>query len=88
MAEEFQEYITFTVTNKDGQEVEMAVVDEFDFDHKHYVVGAMIEGDTINEEGMYIYRAKLVDDGFVAEKIESSSKYQEIAEAYMAMEQE
>ena len=30
-----QEYITFTVTTKDGAEVEMAVVDEFEFEKKH-----------------------------------------------------
>ena len=57
--EDFKEYATFTVTNKDGEEVELAVVDEFDFEHKHYVVGALIEGDTINEDGLFIYSRKV-----------------------------
>ena len=28
MADEYNEYVTFTVTDKDGNEVELAVVDE------------------------------------------------------------
>ena len=43
MENEFNEYVTFTITTKDGEEVEMAVVDEFDFEDKHYVVGALIK---------------------------------------------
>ena len=65
--EDFKEYATFTVTNKEGEEVELAVVDEFDFEHKHYVVGALIEGDTINEDGLFIYKAKITEDDFTVE---------------------
>lgn len=32
MENEYQEYVTFHVTAKDGFDVEMAVVDEFDFE--------------------------------------------------------
>ena len=42
MENEFQEYVTFFITAKDGSEVELAVVDEFDFEDKHYVVGAVL----------------------------------------------
>jgi hypothetical protein len=87
MNEEYEEYITFTVKAKDGKEVEMAVVDEFDFEHKHYVVGALIEGDTINEEGLYIYKAKVMADDFEVEKITSQEDYQKIAKAYMELEE-
>lgn len=86
MDEEFEEYITFTVNNKDGQEVEMAVVDEFDFEHKHYIVGALIEGDTINEDGLYIYKAKIMADDFAVEKITNQADYQKIAKAYMELD--
>ena len=48
MENEFQEYVTFHVTARDGSDVELAVVDEFDFEDKHYVVGAVVEDDTIN----------------------------------------
>lgn len=86
MAEEFEEYIIFTVTDSEGKEVEMAVVDEFDYNHRHYVAAALVEGDSISEDGMYIYRVKETEDDFTVEKIESASEYKEIAEAYMEME--
>ena len=88
MSEEFQEYVTFTVTNKEGQPVEMAVVDEFDYEHKHYVVGAVIENDVINEEGLYIYKAIIDGDDFTVEKIHNAIDYQKIAQAYMEMDEE
>lgn len=84
--EDFKEYATFKTTNKEGEELELAVVDEFDFENKHYVVGALIEGDTINEEGLYIYKAQITDDDFTVEKIKNQVDYQKIARAYMELE--
>lgn len=86
--EDFKEYATFTVTNKEGEEVELAVVDEFDFEHKHYVVGALIEGDTINEDGLFIYKAKITEDDFSVEKITNKLDYEKISKAYMEMDEE
>ena len=80
---DLQEYITFTVTTKDGTEVEMAVVDEFEFEKKHYVVGAVIENDTIKEDGCYIYRSVFKGDDFSVEKITNAADYRKITEAYM-----
>lgn len=88
MEKDFNEYITFTITAKDGAEVEMAVVDEFDFENKHYVVGAVIEDDTIREDGLYIYKSVIESDDFKVEKITREFEYQRIAEAYMEMEDE
>ena len=87
MEHEFQEYVTFHVTTKDGKEVEMAVVDEFDFEGKHYVVGALVQDDTIVDEGRYIYLSKMQEDGFSVEKITREFEYKRIAEAYMEMEE-
>ena len=81
------EYITFHVTSKDGADIEMAVVDEFDFENKHYVVGALVEDDTINEEGLYIYRSIIEGDDFKVEKIAREFDYKRIAKAYMEMEE-
>ena len=83
---DFQEYVTFYVTTQDGTKVEMAVEDEFEFEHKNYVAAALIEGDTINEEGIYIYKAKIVDDEIVAEKITNKVDYERVVKAYMEME--
>lgn len=86
MEKDFNEYITFHVTAKDGSDIEMAVMDEFEYDHKQYVVGAVVEGDTILEDGLYIYRSIIEGDDFKVEKIEKESEYKKIAEAYMEME--
>lgn len=87
MEEEFQEYVTFTVTDKEGKEVEMAVVDEFEFEHKIYVVGAVIEDDMINEDGLYIYKAKVNGEELAVEKITNQINYEKIAKAYMELEE-
>ena len=81
-----QEYITFHVTSKDGEDIEMAVVDEFEFRHKNYVVGAVVKDDCVMEEdGVYIYRARQKDDDFEVEPITSASEFEEIAKAYSEM---
>ncbi len=84
---DYNEYITFHVTAKDGSEVEMAVMDEFDFEGKHYVVGAVIQDDTILDEGRYIYESVMNGDDFTVEKIKREFDYNRIAKAYMEMEE-
>lgn len=88
MSMEYNEYVTFSVTTKTGDTVEMAVVDEFDFENKHYVVGSLIKDDEIIEEGRYIYKCvmKESDEEFKVEKIAREFEYNRIAEAYMSME--
>lgn len=86
MENEFQEYVTFYVTTKDGSEVELAVVDEFDFEDQHYVVGALVEDDTINDEARYIYLSIIDGDDFTVKKIEKEFDYNRIANAYLHME--
>lgn len=87
MEKEFDEYITFTTTTKDGSEVEMAVMDEFDFEGKHYVVGAVIKDDAIQDDGRYIYESVVKGDEFAVEKIKREFDYKRIAQAYMEMEE-
>lgn len=86
MQEEFKEYATFITTNKEGNEIEMAVMDEFEFEHKNYVVGALIEENTINEEGLFIFRIKEMGEEIKVEKIINQTEYQKIAQVYMEME--
>ncbi|MEE1100753.1 MAG: DUF1292 domain-containing protein [Agathobacter sp.] len=83
--EEFNEYITFTITTSEGQEVEMAVVDEFTFENKDYVAAAKVVDDTIDEEGLYIYKVKIGEEDFTVEKINNKVDYEKIARAYMEM---
>lgn len=86
MENEYKEYVTFQVTAKDGSEVELAVVDEFDFEHKHYVTGALIKDDVIDEEGVYIYRCIVKEEDFTVEKITDEEEYKKVINAYMKME--
>ena len=88
MENNFEEYITFHVTASDGSDVEMAVMDEFDFEGDHYVVGAVIKDDTIDDEGCYIYKSIIKGDTFTVEKIKREFDYKRIAEAYMSMDEE
>ncbi|MBQ8327079.1 MAG: DUF1292 domain-containing protein [Lachnospiraceae bacterium] len=84
---EYNEYVTFHVTAKDGSDVEMAVMDEFDFENEHYVVGAVIQDDTILDDGRYIYRSVIEGEDFKVEKIKREFDYNRIAQAYMNMEE-
>ena len=86
MENEFQEYVTFVVTTRDGSKAELAVVDEFEFENKQYVVGALIEGDVINDDARYIYEADVKDDELVVKKIAKEFDYNRIANAYLHME--
>lgn len=86
MEEEFKEYITFRVTTGDGTEVEMAVVDEFEFEHKNYVAAAKVNGDTIDEEGIFIYRIKATEEDFSVEKITNKFEYEKVSKAYIELE--
>ena len=86
MENEFQEYATFVVTTRDGSKAELAVVDEFEFENKQYVVGALIEGDVINDDARYIYEADVKDDELVVKKIAKEFDYYRIANAYLHME--
>ena len=88
MENNFEEYVTFHITASDGSEVEMAVVDEFDFEDDHYVVGAVVKDDTIDDEGRYIYKSVIKGDTFTVEKIKREFDYKRIAEAYMNMDEE
>lgn len=88
MEQNFEEYVTFHVTASDGSDVEMAVVDEFDFEDDHYVVGAVVKDDTIDDEGRYIYKSVIKGDTFTVEKIKREFDYKRIAEAYMNMDEE
>ncbi len=85
MSEEYNEYIIFTVTDKDGNEIEMAVVDEFEYDHKEYVAAALVQGEEILEDGVYIYGVKTAEE-FTVEKIENPDVYAKVAEAYLNMD--
>ena len=86
MSEEFMEYTTFHVTAKDGSDVELAVIAEFEFEKKNYVAAARIENDTVSEEGVYIYRVKADGDDLRFEMITDAAEYEKVVNAYLELE--
>ncbi len=85
MNEEFEEYTVFVIEDKDGNEVEMAVVDEFSYEDVAYVAAAKVEGDSISEDGVFIFKVEEDSEDFLVSKIEDPEQYQKVAEAYLAM---
>ncbi len=80
-----EEYITFEVETREGTAVELAVIDEFEFEKKNYVAAALVKGDEIDDENLYIYKLKMNGDDFSVEKIVPQTEYQRVARAYMEM---
>ena len=58
---------------------------QFEFENKAYVAAALVEGDTVSDEGCFIYRIKVGEDDFKVEKITNQIDYNRVAEAYMEM---
>ena len=82
---EIGEYVTFHVTARDGRDVEMAVVDEFDIENRHYGVGSVVEDDEIKADGQYIYRCHIKDDDFTVEPILDPKEFDRVSRAYMKL---
>ena len=82
--EEYMEFDTFMITMSDGKEQECAIVDEFDFEGKHYILAAEIHNDQVSD-GAYLCRSRNEADGFVVERIETKAEYDRAAKAYEAL---
>ena len=85
--DEMMEYITFEVKTKEGKTIEMAIVDEFQYEHKQYIAASVIDGDTITE-GKYIYRYIGKTDDFTVQQINDPKEFERIAAAYLELEAE
>jgi len=80
-----KEYVIFTITTSDGSEVEMAVIDEFEFEHKDYIAAGRVNGNMVDNENIYIYKLKAREDDFNVEQIKSMVEYERIGKAYLEM---
>lgn len=79
--EEMNEYETFTV-ELNGTDREWAIIDEFDFEDKHYLICGEVKGDEITEDGLYLFEGKSEGEELEVKNIESEEEYNRIAEAY------
>ena len=79
--EELLEYDTFSL-EMDGKEVEFAITEEFDLEGKHYILCGVVMGDEINDEDLYLFRAKMNGDEIEVESIENEADYNHVVEEY------
>lgn len=82
MSDEYLEYEVFSDVTSDGREIELAIVDKFDFEGNSYVVAALVEGDEISEEGLFVYHLNGSGDEAEIEKIADPDEYSRVADAY------
>ena len=81
--QEFFEYETFML-ELNGEEMEFAITEEFDFEEKHYILCGKVNGDML-EEGVYLFRAISEETEITVEIIETEKEYDRIVEAYYEM---
>ncbi|MBQ0059119.1 MAG: DUF1292 domain-containing protein [Lachnospiraceae bacterium] len=82
---EMKSYTTFFVTDREGNEVELAVVDEFRVEGAPYIAAARIEGDEVNENQVFLYKVKVGEEDFEVEQISDMEEYEKVADAYMSL---
>ncbi|MDO4189632.1 MAG: DUF1292 domain-containing protein [Lachnospiraceae bacterium] len=78
-----KEYVTFTIDTSTGETVEMAVIEEFEFENKFYVAASLVIEDEI-KEGIYLYKVKDSDE-FSVEKLRNKFEYDKVSKAYLEM---
>lgn len=78
-----EEYITFTTETSSGETVEMAVVDEFEFEGKAYVAASLVKEDTIQED-VFLYKVKDGEE-FAVQKLRNQFEYDKVSRAYLEM---
>ncbi|MBE5887770.1 MAG: DUF1292 domain-containing protein [Lachnospiraceae bacterium] len=79
--EQLLEFDTFNL-ELNGKEIEFAITEEFDFEGKHYILCGEVNGDEINDEEVYLFRAVMEDTEITVESIETEEEYDRIVEAY------
>ena len=82
--EQLLEFDTFNL-ELNGKEIEFAITEEFDFEGKHYILCGEINGEEINDEEVYLFRADMEEDEITVESIDTEEEYDRIVEAYYEM---
>ena len=82
--DDFQVYDTVIITVSNGTEKEFAIMEEFDFEGKHYIVVSPVEDNAV-QEGLYIYRAKVNEDELEVSCIEDAEEFQRVSSYYESL---
>ncbi|MBP3451402.1 MAG: DUF1292 domain-containing protein [Agathobacter sp.] len=83
--EELVEYDTFTY-ELNGKTMEWAIIEEFDFEGKTYIVCQEVLGDTLSDEGLYLFES-LENEGeeITVKNIETEEEYNRVVDVYCAL---
>ena len=82
--DEFQVYDTVMITVSSGADKEFAIMDEFDFEGKHYIVVSPVEGNQV-QEGLYIYSAVVSGEELEVSRIEDAEEFEKVSAYYEAL---
>ena len=82
--EEMVEYDTFTY-DLNGKVMEWAIVEEFEFEGKTYIVCQEVLGDTLSDEGLYLFEGVSEGEEITVKNIDSEEEYNRVVDAYCEM---
>ena len=81
--EEMVEYDTFTY-ELNGKVMEWAIVEEFPYEDKTYIICQEVLGDTLSDEGLYLFEGVSEGDEITVKNIDSEEEYNRVVDAYCA----
>ena len=79
--EEMLEYDTFTY-ELNGKAMEWAIVEEFEYEGKTYIVCQEVIGDTLSDDGLYLFEGTSEGEEITVSNIETEEEYERIVDAY------
>jgi len=81
--EEMVEYDTFTY-ELNGKVMEWAIVEEFPYEDKTYIICQEVLGDTLSDEGLYLFEGVSEGDEITVKNIDLEEEYNRVVDAYCA----
>ena len=82
--EEMVEYDTFTY-ELNGKTMEWAIVEEFEYNEKTYIVCQEVLGDSLSDEGLYLFEGVSEGEEITVKNIDSEEEYNSVVDAYCEM---
>ena len=79
--EEMVEYDTFTY-ELNGKTMEWAIVEEFEFEEKTYIVCQEVVGDSLSDEGLYLFEGVSEGEEITVRNIDSEEEYNRVVDEY------
>lgn len=79
--DEMVEYDTFTY-ELNGKTMEWAIVEEFEFEGKTYIVCQEVVGETLSDEGLYLFEGVSEGEEITVRNIDSEAEYNRVVDEY------